>query len=212
MNINVKEQQFRLREALILDAVNTLLASKGFDAMTMDDVAHTVGIGKPSLYKHFASKEQLAAAAMARVLARALDVARAQPAEAAPIDKLRAVLRWALEQHAADAMPLLPSTRSSLREALLNYPPYVQRLEELAAILSAWIEQAQWQGQMVELPAEVVLYTLFARTCDPVLEYLRLGGAFSDAQIVDFLLATTFDGLRWRDMACARDDSSTTEN
>lgn len=166
--------------------------------MTMDDVAHAVGIGKPSLYKHFESKERLAAAAMARVLERALDVAKAQPAEAAPIDQLRAVLRWALEQHVAGAMPLLPSTRSSLREALMDYLPYVERLSEVAALLSAWIEQAQRAGQMADLPAEVVLYTLFARTCDPVLEYLRLGGAFSDAQIVDFLLATTFDGLRRR--------------
>jgi AcrR family transcriptional regulator len=36
------------------------LASKGFDLMTMDDVAGEAGISKPSLYKHFKSKEDLA--------------------------------------------------------------------------------------------------------------------------------------------------------
>ena len=42
------------------------LAEKGFEQMTVDEVAADVGIAKASLYKHFASKEALAAAAMAR--------------------------------------------------------------------------------------------------------------------------------------------------
>lgn len=60
------------REEAILVAVNRLLAEKGFDAMTVDAVAAEVGIAKASLYKHFSSKEELAAAAMIRVLDRAL--------------------------------------------------------------------------------------------------------------------------------------------
>ena len=44
---------------------------KGFDAMTVDEVAADVGIAKASLYKHFPSKEDLAAAAMVFVMRRA---------------------------------------------------------------------------------------------------------------------------------------------
>jgi AcrR family transcriptional regulator len=197
-NISLKEQQLRLKETLILQETNNLLASKGFDLMTMDEVAAAVGIGKPSLYKHFSSKEELAAAAMARLLERTLEVIALQPPEAPPVDKLRGVLRWALEQHLLRAMPLLPSTRSTLREALLKYPPYVERLAQVAAALSDWIDEARRRAQISDLPTEVVLFTLFARTCDPVLEYLQLGGAFSDEQIVEYLLATTFEGLRRR--------------
>ena len=40
-----------------------------------------------------------------------------------------------------------------------------------------------------------LLYTLFARSCDPVPDYLRLGGTYSDAQVVEMMLATAFDGL-----------------
>jgi TetR/AcrR family transcriptional regulator of autoinduction and epiphytic fitness len=198
MKNNLKVQQLRLKEELILSAVNGLLAQKGYDLMTMDDVASAVGVGKPSLYKLFSSKEQLAAAAMARLLERALGVIQAQPALAAPLEKLKAVLRWALEQHLQGAMPLLPATRSTLREALLKHEPYVQRLGEVAAALSDWIEAAQKDGALGPAPTEVVLYILFARTCDPVLEYLQSSGAFTDAQIVDTLLAATFDGLRRR--------------
>ena len=60
----------QVREDAIVQAVNRLLAEKGFDAMTVDEVAADVGIAKASLYKHFASKEALAAAAMVRVLER----------------------------------------------------------------------------------------------------------------------------------------------
>jgi TetR/AcrR family transcriptional regulator of autoinduction and epiphytic fitness len=63
-----RAQVLQAREDAIVDTVNRLLAEKGFDAMTVDLVAAEVGIAKASLYKHFASKEQLAAAAMVRVL------------------------------------------------------------------------------------------------------------------------------------------------
>ena len=43
-----------------------------------------------------------------------------------------------------------------------------------------------------------VLYTLFARACDPVLEFLKAGGQHSDEQIVDLVMSTCFDGLNTR--------------
>ena len=52
-----KEQMLQAREEAIVRSVNRLLAEKGFDAMTVDEVAASVGIAKASLYKHFPSKE-----------------------------------------------------------------------------------------------------------------------------------------------------------
>jgi len=46
----------KVREDAIIQVVNRLLAEKGFDAMTVDEVAAGVGIAKASLYKHFPSK------------------------------------------------------------------------------------------------------------------------------------------------------------
>jgi len=63
----------RSREEAIVVSVNRLLAEKGFETMTMDEVAADVGIAKASLYKHFSSKEELAGAAMIRVLERAIE-------------------------------------------------------------------------------------------------------------------------------------------
>jgi len=61
--LSFKEQMLAAREEAIIQSVNRLLAEKGFEAMTVDEVASAVGIAKASLYKHFPSKEDLAAAA-----------------------------------------------------------------------------------------------------------------------------------------------------
>jgi AcrR family transcriptional regulator len=203
--ISLKEQQLRLREEAILEAVNSQLAQEGFDAMTVDAVAAAVGITKPSLYKHFASKEALAAAAMVKLLDQTLVAIAAQPQDAPAAERLRALLRWALQLHLRGGMPLLPSTRSGLRESLLQNAAYVERLQAVNLALLGWIEQAQAVGGLSSaLPAEVILLALYARTCDPVLEFLQASGQHNDDEVVELVLATCFDELRPREDASRR--------
>jgi AcrR family transcriptional regulator len=54
------------REQQILDAAHRLFAERGFAAVTMDDVAATVGVTKPLLYAYFGNKERLYLACTAR--------------------------------------------------------------------------------------------------------------------------------------------------
>ncbi len=197
--LSFKQQQLKFREDAILDTVNRFLAKKGFDLMTMDEVAADVGIAKASLYKHFQSKEELAAASMTRLLDDTLEVVHALAARMDPLDKLKAVVRWAVTLHLAGTMPLLPSTRSSIQQALLAYPPYLERLSRLTEALGDWIGQAQAAGTLSPaLPGEVILYTIFARSCDPVADFLKMGGAFSDDDIVDLVVHTCFEGISGR--------------
>lgn len=196
--LSFREQVLRARGEAIVVSVNRLLAEKGFDLMTVDQVAADVGIAKASLYKHFKSKEELAGAAMVRVLERALEVVGAlrADAKARPIDQLRAVARWAIEVQLAGEMPSLPAQNSTLRAALAANKIYIERLLRLSDALGEWITAAQKAGALNrELPAEVILYTLFARACDPVLGLLKAGGNYSDERIVELLLATCFEGL-----------------
>lgn len=192
-----REQFLQAREDAIVESVNRLLAEKGFDAMTVDEVVADVGIAKASLYKHFTSKEELAAAAMVMVLDRALEeVARLRGLDLNALGRLQAVARWAYEQQIAGQMPALPSQNSTLRAALMADKAYMDRLMQLSDELGSWILEAQGQGHLnAALPPELVLYTLFARACDPVLGVLRASGAHSDAQIVDWLVTTCFKGL-----------------
>jgi TetR/AcrR family transcriptional regulator, regulator of autoinduction and epiphytic fitness len=196
-----RQQILRVREDAIVASVNRLLAEKGFDLMTVDEVAADVGIAKASLYKHFASKEALAAAAMVRVLGLAWAFVQglAEKPALTSIDKLKACAHWGLTLLIAGEMPSLPSQNSSLRAELLASKAYLDLLMQVSDQLGAWIVDAQERGQIKpELPPEVVLYAIFARACDPVPGFLKAGGRYSDEQIIDWVLACAFDGLATR--------------
>jgi TetR/AcrR family transcriptional regulator, regulator of autoinduction and epiphytic fitness len=200
--VSFREQVLRVREDAIVSSVNRLLAEKGFEAMTVDEVAADVGIAKASLYKHFPSKELLAAAAMVKVLERALafldTTAKARP-ELPPIERLKAVVRWCLEVQLAGEMPSLPAQNSALRTTLMGHTPYLDRLMTASETLGEWIVAAQAAGDVdTTLPPDIVLYTLFARACDPVLGVLKAGGQYTDEQIISLLLRTCFGGLAAR--------------
>jgi len=186
------------REDAIVQSVKRLLAEKGFEQMTVDEVAADVGIAKASLYKHFPSKEALAAAAMVQTLDLALaEVGRLQGTPGlSPIARLKDITRWTLETQLAGQMPTLPSENSTLRSALVGDTAYMDRLMQMSDQLGEWIVAAQEAGDLQQqLPAEAVLFTLYARACDPVVGFLKAGGRYSDAEVVDIVMATCFAGL-----------------
>ncbi|MEQ1807788.1 MAG: helix-turn-helix domain-containing protein [Burkholderiaceae bacterium] len=198
VKVSFREQVLQAREGAIVASVNRLLAEKGYDAMTVDEVAADVGIAKASLYKHFTSKEELAAAAMIRVLDRALDQLAALDAlpKSSPLERLQAVARWTMQVQLAGEMPSLPAQNSTLRAALTSNKAYVERLIRVSDKLGEWITAAQKAGHLNrKLPPELMLYTLYARACDPVLSLLKASGNHSDEQIIEMLLSTCFDGL-----------------
>ncbi|HCX82038.1 MAG: TetR family transcriptional regulator [Curvibacter sp. RIFCSPHIGHO2_12_FULL_63_18] len=197
--ISFKQQMLQAREDAIIRAVNLLLAEKGFEAMTVDEVAANVGIAKASLYKHFPSKEDLGAAAMAHLMTQAQAFLDTLPEDQAPLDKLRAVVRWTMGLKLGGEMPSLPSQNSTLRATLMGHKGYMDGLMDVSDRLGAWIVAAQAQGLInPKLPAIAVLYTLYARACDPVLEFLKMGELHTDEEIIELVLSTCFDGLNAR--------------
>lgn len=194
-----KAQMHLAREDAILQATCQLLGAKAFDAMTMDDVAQAVGIAKASLYKHFSSKEELCCAAMVQVLGRVRAFLDTLEPALAPIDKLRAVVRWSLQSLLAQEMPLLPSRNSSLRAVLMANKDYIDGLVSVSDQIGQSITEAQAQGSIdPTLPPLVVLYTLYARACDPVVGFLKDSGQYPDEEIVELVVRTCFDGLNAR--------------
>lgn len=194
-----REQMQLAREDAIVQAVNRLLSERGFDAMTVDEVAAEAGIAKASLYRHFPSKELLAAAAMVRMLGRALAFCDTLDGETAPLERLKSVARWAMRAQLAGEMPTLPSQNSTLRSTLMAHEPYLDALMTLSDRLGAWIEAAQADGSLdASMPPIAVLYTLYARGCDPVVGFLKSSELMSDDEIVETVLRSCFDGLRSR--------------
>jgi AcrR family transcriptional regulator len=196
--VSFKTQMLQAREDAIIQTASALLAEKGFEAMTVDEVAASVGIAKASLYKHFPSKEDLAAAAMVKLMQKAQTFLRDLPPQSA-MAQLRTVARWTMELQLRGQMPSLPSRNSTLRAKLMANAQYMDGLIDVSDRLGAWIEEAQAQGDLqTSLPPIAVLYTLYARACDPVLEFLKIGGQYDDAQIIDLVLRSCFEGLAAR--------------
>ena len=199
LKLPFKKQQFDLREEAILDAVNKLLSEKGFDLMTMDDVAETVGVAKGSLYKHFASKEKLAAAVMTRLLSQTVEVLDGMPADWRAGRRLEEILRWSLQHRLRGGVPHLPSTRGALQRALMFNLEYLALAFKVNKRFYALVEEAKRDGDIHrDVADDVIVYTLYARSCDPTVDYLRRDGKLRDEQIVEAMVAATFHGLAGR--------------
>ncbi len=191
-----REQQFVAREQAILDATNRLLSQKGYELMVMDDIAAEVGIAKGSLYKHFDSKESLAGAVLIQLLRRTHDALRNLPAALNAMQRLQEILRWVWIERLAGAVPHLPSTSQSLSASLVSNTEYMDQLMQFSDSVGELISQAKKDGLLrTDLPDEFILYSLYARSCDPTLDYLKAGGAFSDQQLIDLMLSASFAGL-----------------
>jgi AcrR family transcriptional regulator len=76
----------------ILDAAEELFARRGFAGVGLSEIADAVGLGKSSLFHHFATKAQLYAAVVERILSE-IETAlmRALAAGGSPVERLD---RW----------------------------------------------------------------------------------------------------------------------
>jgi len=194
--LSFKNQAFKLRENAILDAATAVLSQKGYDLMTMDDVAGAVGISKPSLYKHFKSKEELVSEALIRLLDGAIDYVAAIDPALGPLQKLSALLEWALRVRLDGGLPFLPSTSPHVRDMLTRNVKYMLRVMKLNRQVEAMIKLAQQQGLFNrELPTDVILFSYYARTCDPAVEYLQKYSKMTPDDIVRHMLTVSFAGF-----------------
>lgn len=194
--LSFKDQAFKLREQAIIEATTVVLSNKGYDLMTMDDVANAVGISKPSLYKHFKSKEELVGEALIRLLNGAIDYIAKLDKALDPKQKLSALLEWALRVRLEGGLPFLPSTSPHVREMLMKNLKYMMRVLKLNRKLEALVRQAQKLGQLNQhLPSDVILFSYYARTCDPTVDFLQKFSKMSNDDIVKHMLTVSFEGL-----------------
>ena len=111
-----------LREG-ILDATERLLARYGYRKMTVEDIAREVGVGKGTIYLHFASKEEIVLSHVDRIVERLkeqlADIAASDANAAARIRLMlltRVLVRFDSIQHYTQS---LNDLLSALRPGLL---------------------------------------------------------------------------------------------
>ena len=88
-----ESDRMQKREAVLRAAVR-MFNARGFHATSLDDVAATLGISKPTIYHYLGNKDQVLLECVTRGLAElraAADTARASPGTG--LDRLRSFLR-----------------------------------------------------------------------------------------------------------------------
>ncbi len=190
-------RQLEMREEAILDVAHQLLGRLGYEEMTMDAVASEVGIAKASLYKHFPSKERLAARTMTRLFERTVTKLHTIDAKIPAGEKLRVMLEWVLQERLRGSIPHLPSTNGTLEQGLMTDEEYLAALFTLNAELSSLIDAAKEERALSSaLPTDYIVTAIYARSCDPTLDYMKRGNSYSDEEIVRYMVHAFFSGVK----------------
>ena len=112
--------------AAILDATGELLGSYGLGRWSMDDVATRAGVGRATVYRRFASREEVVNATLARDLQRFFaTVAGAVAGTSDLVDKVVEGFVIGLRAAGETLLPELFSSDSSTVMALLNAAPVI---------------------------------------------------------------------------------------
>lgn len=91
------ERKGDLRERAILDTCEALLADKGYEAMTVGDIAQGAGITRGALYFYFGSKQEVVTALVARTVQHLWERSRATAASDDPRQAITAAMRRTVE-------------------------------------------------------------------------------------------------------------------
>ncbi len=136
-----------LREE-ILDSAQTLLTEKGYAAMSMDDLAAQVGISKPTLYSHFATKDDLVAAAAVRGMDRLLAVIETRPEEQSPLQHLVLVLRTMVQYQIDKGTMAMRTWTPEIFRVLCMHQDAAERLQRINTAIGSLIQVGIERGEI----------------------------------------------------------------
>ncbi|AIE84409.1 TetR/AcrR family transcriptional regulator [Fimbriimonas ginsengisoli] len=143
---SMKERQRQLREDAILDAAVEFLQTKGFNAMTLEDITEAIGISRPTLYQHFSSKEDVLIHVAMRNLQRTSQYLQEMDPTRPATDRLREFIAWSIaNKFGPDKVTFYDMTRLVLScggsdpRLLKPQSAFMKDVEKL-------IEQAQQEG------------------------------------------------------------------
>ena len=131
-----------------MEAARELIAEKGYDGLTMRDLARAGGVSDATLYNQFATKDRLVMAAVADLLDGIAESVQAQ--EQAP--GIAAILRYS--DSVSAQIQQTPAYAQAMSRALFQAEPHSPIIEVLLdsnrRFLSKALYQAKRQGELVE--------------------------------------------------------------
>jgi AcrR family transcriptional regulator len=188
------EVRHALRERQILEVATGLLRERGYVAVSMEDVAKASGVGKATLYKHFASKDDLVVAVILAQMARGDEVYRAMPADLPALDRLERMIVDGIEKRSRYA----PIPVGQVPPSVEGHPRLVAELQRMQQRFEGLLEEARAAGELLDgVPSNVIaahLMATFGKGLDATAQ--RLG--VPPESLARQLATIVFQGLRAR--------------
>lgn len=143
------ERKRQLVAGELRDAALMLLATKGFDTVTVDDIAAAAGVSRRTFFRYFASKEDVVVRWLADMSAMVVAVLSERPLDEPPSTALRHAV-WA---------PL---------ELCTDHPDHTERSRVVARlVLDTPALEARWMEYQVRARAELATELATRHGLDP---------------------------------------------
>jgi AcrR family transcriptional regulator len=179
-----------LREETILASTHDLMATRGLHVMTMDDVADAVGISKTTLYQHFKSKEELAAAVINGKFRELLIDIQALAPSLSSLLKLRQTLTCIIAKRFGENSMCMFASEATMNVYLQNQPEYMRNEQMLIDALSSLIDTAKSEGHIAShLSTLVMVQMLLSCVRDASYEQLLRTGRCTIEEMTGTLIA-----------------------
>ncbi len=146
----VKEEEYAARRNQILDAVQRLVYTKGFDVMTIQDILDELKISKGAFYHYFASKQALLEALIERMQQEAeqLIIPIASDPDLAVLEKIQrffdTAARWKTERKAY-ILALLRGWYAD-ENAIVRYKVQATLIKKTAPLMAGILRQGVREG------------------------------------------------------------------
>ncbi len=158
-----KQREFDRRGQEILDAALSLFAADNWEQVTVEQIAQSADVGKGTIYKHFASKDEIYARLSMQFQRRILASYLAIDNKMSVIDQLKAYMQVAWDIHLSSRQlhrVFIYSSRGEFQARLS--PEILAELlsvqEEVAAPSNRLIAEAIEQGQFPRKPLPLLLF------------------------------------------------------
>jgi TetR/AcrR family transcriptional regulator len=187
----------------ILGAAERLFAERGYDSVSISDVAREAGVCKANVFHHFAGKQSLYETVLTESCARLGDeMERTLAADADPAGQIPHFLHWYrryLREHPATARLLLRELTGNpdLAESGPVFPVLARLLENLVAHVGAGRDAGVFRASVnPTIVASLLLgVTLFNSQTEHLRRHMRAWKDVGDDAYVDLLTDVLLRGV-----------------
>jgi len=188
---------FPVKREAVLSAAAALMRRKGYDGMSLAELAETLGVTKPTLYHYVGAKEDLFAEIVGRSQQMTIDfIAEVAGGDGTGFEKLRRILLGYVEIVNSDAGTSLlfsggadvgAKTRAQVQE----------RARQANALIYQVLEEGRADGTLHVPDPAVVLHTLFG-SLNWTPNWIRPGRRLSLRKVAEMQADILLNGVKGR--------------